>query len=329
MKNTLLIKVKPLKAIAFSAIFFLVFQSEVQANPFHEAVVADSIGVENNNGKEVVIHLLKPKETYYGLSQKYKIALQDLITFNGNKPLKMGETIKIPTDRPSGQSTSAPPAQSAPAATLSSQEDAVSEPEIHLNPGEFTEFIVGKGETLFSVSKRFNVPVEMIRRTNALAGDKLQQGMTLHVPSRAVVARIEEEDRLAALEPSPQVDVVLVEEPSAEEAEFEVRKNRYGIREVNEKGIGVWIDDLSQDGGSMLVLHKTAPVGTIIKITNPMTHHSTFAKVVGKYVDTAETNGAIVVISSSVASAIGILDRRFQIEIAYGAPLNDVVRRNN
>ena len=79
-------------------------------------------------------------------------------------------------------------------------------------------------------------------------------------------------------------------------------------------------ENLSQAGGSMLALHKTAPLGTVIKITNPMTQRTTFAKVVGKFADTAETKDAIIVISKSAASLIGVIDRRFQVEIAYGAP---------
>ena len=109
---------------------------------------------------------------------------------------------------------------------------------------------------------------------------------------------------------------------NASAAEAEVKKNRYGVREVIEKGLGVWMDDLNPDGSNMLVLHKTAQIGTVVKITNPMTGHSTFAKVVGKFVDSAETQGAIIVLSKSVANVIGILDRRFQVEIAYGAPLD-------
>src|SRR3546814_2865101 len=89
-------------------------------------------------------------------------------------------------------------------------------------------------------------------------------------------------------------------------AELEIPANKYGIREMNEKGVGVWIDDLNQEGGSMLALHKTAPVGTVIKITNPMTRRTTFAKVVGKFADTSETKNAIIVISKSAAS----LDRK-------------------
>ena len=89
---------------------------------------------------------------------------------------------------------------------------------------------------------------------------------------------------------------------------------------MNEQGVGVWIDDLNLPDGTMLALHKTAPVGTVIKITNPMTDRTTFAKVVGRYTETQETRDAIIVISKAAASLIGVIDRRFRVSISYGVP---------
>jgi len=53
-----------------------------------------------------------------------------------------------------------------------------------------------------------------------------------------------------------------------------------------------------------------------------LTKSVTFAKVVGKFSDTSESRDAIVILSKSAASYIGALDKRFLIEIAYGAPVN-------
>jgi hypothetical protein len=53
-----------------------------------------------------------------------------------------------------------------------------------------------------------------------------------------------------------------------------------------------------------------------------MTKSVTYAKVVGKFNDNAENQNAIVVLSKSAAS-IGALDKRFQVEIAYGLPLEN------
>ncbi|MNK52323.1 hypothetical protein D3C87_712530 [compost metagenome] len=54
-----------------------------------------------------------------------------------------------------------------------------------------------------------------------------------------------------------------------------------------------------------------------------MTKSVTYAKVVGKFNDNAENQNAIVVLSKSAAASIGALDKRFQVEIAYGLPLEN------
>lgn len=263
----------------------------------------DSIGVEIENGQKIIIHRLKPKETYFGLSRQYNVPVKNIITSNNNKPLKVGDTVRIPTT----SSTVTVPAVTT-AATTSPQ------PVPALDPKEYTTYKVSKGETLYTISKRFVISIESIKRVNELVSDTLKEGTLLKIPHKELPP------------PPPTVNEIIVSDDvvgsdsSATENPLDVPTNRYGIREMTEKGVGVWIDDLNQEGGSMLALHKTAPIGTIVKITNPMTNRTTLTKVVGKFADTAETKNAIIVISKSAASLIGVLDRRFQVEISYGTP---------
>ena len=70
----------------------------------------------------------------------------------------------------------------------------------------------------------------------------------------------------------------------------------------------------------MLALHQTAPIGTVIKITNPMTGKSTFAKVVGKFTQNESSKDAIIVVTKATADLIGALDKRFQATLIYGVP---------
>jgi rare lipoprotein A (peptidoglycan hydrolase) len=70
----------------------------------------------------------------------------------------------------------------------------------------------------------------------------------------------------------------------------------------------------------MLALHQTAPIGTVIKITNPMTGKSTFAKVVGKFTQNESSKDAIIVLTKAIANLIGTLDKRFQVTLIYGVP---------
>ena len=264
----------------------------------------DSIRVEYENGRKIIIHELEAKETYYGLSRQYRVPVKDIIAANNNKALKLGDTVRIP------QETVDLPAT----ANTGDTDDASTQQTVPipvLAQDEYTAYKVGKGETLFTISKRFIISIESIKRANGLTSESLKAGSILKIPHEEL--------------PPPPItsdEVILHDSDTTASSgtELEIPANKYGIREMSEKGVGVWIDNLSQEGGSMLALHKTAPIGTVIKITNPMTQRTTFAKVVGKFADTAETKNAIIVISKSAASLIGVLDRRFQVEIAYGAP---------
>lgn len=316
----------PIGVLAITISFFASFSVAAAPVIRNHPVVLDSIGVEIVEGKEVVIHKLEPRETYYGLSRRYGITVSELTLANNNKALKIGDVVRIPTGR---VATSKATAETNTVATTSSStipaaEEAIPEP-VELSDGEFTEYIISRGETLYTVSKRFGVTVESIRLANGIPNDQIREGLVLRVPKNDILP--DPVVQVADIEPAISASDIMADPTvSSREADFDLQKNRYGIREMSEKGVGVWIDDLSQEGASMLALHKTAPVGTVVKITNPMTNHSTFVKVVGKFIDNESTRDAIIVISKSVASVIGILDRRFQVEIAYGAPIEDMSR---
>jgi hypothetical protein len=96
--------------------------------------------------------------------------------------------------------------------------------------------------------------------------------------------------------------------------------NKYGLFEKNEKGVATWIDDASLDPNKKLILHRTAPIGTVMRITNPMNNRTTFAKVVGRFTDSQSTHDALIVMTKNVAEALGALDKRFQVNISYGTP---------
>lgn len=272
----------------------LIFNTKTHANTALARI--DSIGVENIQGKQVILHRLQAKETYYSLSRTYQVQPKDIISFNNNKSLKIGDIIKVPTNR-TFASTSQPPASSAPTTNSTSA-----------NNNDATQYIVGPRETLYTIARRFQVSVaQIVERNNLKNNTDIKSGQTIYIPKGNEIAQ-------QAPQPVENTeDEVLVEEPSRD-----LPSNRYGLKQINEKGVGVWLDGLNAEGGNMLALHKTAPVGTVVKITNPMTQKSTFAKIVGKYTDNSNTKDAVIVISKSTANLLGILDKRFLINISYG-----------
>lgn len=271
------------------------------------SIPPDSVGTEIVNGEVYIIHRVEPKDTYYGLGRRYRAQVNSIMSANNKKSLKPGDTVKVPTGRRQ-ETVVAQTQQQRPPQQPNSAPALVEEQEQVL-----TEYKVGKSETLFAISRRFNTTVDEIKKMNNLASNSVKEGQLLKIPN----SDYHEPD-------SEPIEEAIIDTPSLVEQhtiDLGLDANRYGIREKQEKGIGVWMENLETDGKSNLALHKTAPIGTILKITNPMTKNVTYAKVVGKFTDNTDTQGAIVVLSKSAASYIGALDRRFLIEIAYGVPL--------
>ena len=271
------------------------------------SIKVDSLSVENLNGKKTIVHKVEAKETYYSIGRKYNVTPQSIIQFNSNRILQIGTILRVPTDR--SYSAQQPQiASEKPAAAAGSKMAVI-------------DYKVGPREYLIAIARKFNTTVEDIKTLNNLTSNNLAVGQIIKVPygtateitppQSAPLDTPKAESRTS----STQIDSSL----NAGER-LKLPPARYGLREVDEHGVAIWIADENLDGTKMLALHQTAPIGTIIKITNPMTGKSTFTKVVGKFTQNESTKDAIIVITKATADLIGALDRRFQATIVYGVP---------
>ena len=408
----------------------------------------DSIGVENNNGKKLIIHKIEPKESYYALGRKYNVSPKDIIAFNDNKALSPGTIVKVPTQRSFTETTSSKPIQpttkhivkpkenlgiiaekynttvaalrvannmtgsnlsigqiliipteSTTTTTVAVQEEkpqAITQPVV-THTQSLKEHIVQPKEFLLKIAEAFGITVEELKRLNNLTSNNLSIGQVLKVPSgepekntKASPTAVEQPTRTAQTVSTPpeksvkeslkgishtvtsgetifsiaqkfsltayqireandltdntiKVGQTLIiptdREKSVPEAaaaaqgddENETLKNpklrrdpnEYGLNQTEEKGTAIWISDPDLDATKMLVLHRTLPIGSIIKITNPMSNISTFAKVVGKFTENESTKDVIIVATKAVADSLGVLDKRFICNITYAVKEND------
>jgi peptidoglycan DL-endopeptidase LytF len=393
-----------LLVLSFSALSASLF-----ANP-----VIDSVGVENQNGKKVILHKVAPKETYYAIARRYNVKPQALIKFNTNAVLHEGDIVKVPTDLPFAQAAAAAPVQTQTstgvaagtviqykvaqheylyglahrfnttvedikklnnlqsdnlkpgqvinihqgAGTQPASQAAVAPAPVQQQPvvqqapvttpavqqqtqvqapantgenGTIVQYKVTKHEYLYSVAKRFNSTVEDIKQRNNLKSNSLSPGMTLSILQGAatgVTAPITHPVETFAVQEKPEKndtvpparrDTTNVATMADSLAEHKA-PSKYGLFEKNEKGVATTLDDPTLDQSKKLILHRTAPIGTVIKITNPMTNRTTFAKVVGRFTDNESTKDVILVMTKSVAESLGALDKRFHVNISYGVP---------
>ena len=103
-------------------------------------------------------------ETLYALSQKYNTTVAHLLDLNPaiiNNNLQEGATIKVPALK-----------------------NDVNYNKVKIGPPQFivpVTYNIGKGETLYSISKKMNTNVESLRMWNELKNDNIKAGQKLIV----------------------------------------------------------------------------------------------------------------------------------------------------
>jgi LysM repeat protein len=314
----------------------------------------DSIGVENLNGKKVILHKLDPKDNYYSIGRKYGVSPKTIIQFNNNAKMAIGAIIKVPTERsivetvgspavqpqtqpavqqqvqtkPVAQqsaTTTTPPVQTKPVVQQPITPPATrpvqttqQQPNEIANGVTTQQYKVSQGETLYSIAKRFGTTVDDITVLNNLK-TSIQPGQILRVRNGTPPPVPQPQSQ----SPIAKIDSLMVKRDSTYVSPDSLTRNatnRYGLFEKSEKGVATWIDDTSLDPNKKLILHRTAPIGTVMRITNPMNNKTTFAKVVGRFTDNQSNKDAVIVMTKNVAEALGALDKRFLVNISYGTP---------
>ena len=268
----------------------------------------DSLSVENLNGKKNIVHKVEAKETYYSIARKYNVTPQSVIQFNSNKSLQIGTILRVPTERPFEEST---------VINVSNKQESNTSAQTAV-----IDYKVAPREYLIAIAKKFNTTVEYLKTLNNLSSNSLSIGQIIKVP-------LSVSSELPASPPAISLDIPKLDQRSintpvdsskSASERLKLPVARYGLREVNERGVAIWIEDENLDGTKMLALHQTAPIGTVIKITNPMTGKSTFAKIVGKFTQNESSKDALIVVTKATADLIGARDKRFQAILIYGVP---------
>jgi hypothetical protein len=84
---------------------------------------------------------------------------------------------------------------------------------------------------------------------------------------------------------------------------------REGSTILDQKGLAFWKPGSTE--GHYFVLHPTARVGSYMEVTNPMLHRTVTAKVAGRLNAALYPKNVGLVVSPSLARALGVLDQQF------------------
>ena len=115
-----------------------------------------------------IIYVVKSGDNLYNIAKAYNTTVNDIKSFNNltSDNLSIGQIIKIP------ESTS----------IVTPSEDEV------INEGSV--YVVQKGDTLYSIAKKFNTTVDNLKNINSIIGDVLTIGMNLLIPGSSSLSDI-------------------------------------------------------------------------------------------------------------------------------------------
>ncbi|SMC87184.1 septal ring lytic transglycosylase RlpA family protein [Pedobacter nyackensis] len=280
---------------------------------------------------ELAEHIVQKKENLNMLAERYGTTVNEIKRVNNMNSvnLSIGQVLKMPgkpAEQPAQnqQQAQVPAVQPKAEETVvktqippenrykKSEKPAKKKDAVDAKPEEFLEHKVASNETMYSIATTYKMTMDQLKAKNNLTDNSLRVGQKLLIRGQYPAKN-------AATTSETNTDTLnSIKDPS-----LRLPASRYGLNQMDEKGTGIWIADADLDPSKMLVLHRSAPIGTVMKITNPMTNRSTFAKVVGKFTENESTKDVIIVMTKAVADALGALDKRFYCNLTYGGQDNE------
>jgi LysM repeat protein len=318
----------------------------------HPAPV-DSLRMETINGKQFIIHRIDEKETLYGISKRYGVPITAILEQNptADGGLASGQILKIPyVPKAKVQQSGNRIHKVAPKETLfsisklydvsvddikawnnlkdnslSTGQELIIKKKTSVATNQVPEVKSVKGvhtvaakETLYSIARQYGITVQQLKEWNGIAGSEVSIGQTLFVTQpmngNPVVTKTESKPEVVV--PVTTVKPETQSQPEVKETTIRISEKVTGSDEVKEGGLAELIE--GTDGNrKYLALHRTAKVGTILKVRNELNNREVFVRVAGELPNTGINTNLIIKISKSAYDRLGAIDPKFRVEVTY------------
>jgi LysM repeat protein len=273
-----------------------------------------------SSGGAGLVHKVTPKETLFSISKIYGVSTDELKQWNNltDNSLTVGQELVIRK-----KNTTASIAQSAQQSPVS-----INKKGTH---------IVAEKETMYAITRQYGITVDQLKEWNNLPGNELKIGQVLNVSPPEQVSQLKKEPvntaassttttSTSSAQTSQQTNTIQKAEVKKEPVKQEVSTvQEQTIRisesvkngdEIVQAGLAELIEG-TEGNRKYLALHRTAPIGTILKIRNEMNNREVFVRVMGKLPDTALTDKVIIRVSKSAYDRLGAIDPKFRVEVTY------------
>ncbi len=265
-------------------------------------------------------HTVAAKETMYSISKLYGVTIDEIKQWNNltDNALSIGQQLVIRSGNRSSSATVTP--------TIAAN---VSKSGIHT---------VAAKETMFSISRQYGISVQQLKDWNRLEGNEISIGQELIVvtpqgqsseeagtvvTNSSPVQSPPSQNTSTQTTPAAPVEAkkettptTTSTKPTGAEQPIRVTETVKNADEVLQTGLAELIEGTSGNR-KYLALHRSAPVGTIMKVRNEMNNREVFVRVMGKLPDTAVNDKLVIKISKSAYDRLGAIDPRFRVEVTY------------
>ena len=307
--------------------------------------------------KVKITHKVKSGESLSTIAKKYKVSVAELKSWNSlsSDKLSIGKALKVITKKAvpvkqNGTQTQAEPlvADAAVKEEVKKEEPRVTDRKTEI-PNETKEVVfvstkspsattkatgdgishtVKSGESLFLLAKMYGSSIEDLVQWNGLTSNNIKVGQTLQV-GRAAATTAASTNPIAAnttttlttttsevavkeVKSEPTVTV-----PAAEPKQESTAPNTSGgFTNTKESGLAEVIPG-TEANKKYLVLHRNAPVGSVIRIKNEENDLTIFARVVGVLPETGDNSKVLIKLSKAAFEQLKGVNTRFPVEILY------------
>lgn len=259
------------------------------------------------------IHTVEAGETIYSISSKNGVKAAELREWNviNNNELSIGQELRIFSFDEKGNSPEA-------------------------GKSALNYHTVAAGESLFSISRQYDVTVDDLIIWNDIenytitVGQKLKVGelAIAEVPAEGIVAIDEsKETPLQVTEEVTKVPEEILVTPVIVEKEedtmlyipedtVEFISPLADFGKSEEHGMAELIDE-STESTKYLALHRSAPNGTILTVRNELNDQVVFVRVIGPLPETGMNEKVVVKISRLAWERLGAVNKRLRVKVSY------------
>jgi LysM repeat protein len=329
---------------------FILILISITASAFQEK----EYEIKKVNGKNFYVYKVEKGDGWFSIARKFNITYPELRLANkeSDDKLVIGKIIYVPAEK---LKPTDPYFDKKYPDAKSKKKDKLEKADYH---------IVTKSQTLFSLSKIYNVPVDSIKKWNKLKSNSIHPGQkllmknisagaadinippskpaevkgnepvlseppgkpadpNLYTPSKTRTDSVVDPEQLEVITNEPPVIPNKEENtPRKGDSTFVINDENVvfsnGRKETKENGLAGLTDDDGDNTEKYFAFHRTAPVGTVIRVLSLSNSRKIYVKVTGTLQESEENDDLIIRISKAAADKLNISEKKFKVNLLYG-----------